>query len=182
MTYLMGEYFIQIIWFFLPAGIANMAAAISRYIPLFNYPVDFYKTLGGKAIFGPHKTYRGVFFGVLSAIIFVYIQRYFYQQGNIYTLVDYRSDDIWLLGLLLGLGSVLGDLGRSFIKRQVGLAPGRTWFPWDQIDWIIGAIIFSYGYVHLDWRLVLGSLFIAAMVHPLVNYLCYLAKLQKNKL
>lgn len=178
----MGEYFIKIIWFFLPAGIANMAAAISRYLPILNYPVDFNKTVGGKAIFGPHKTYRGLFFGILSAIVFVYIQSYFYQPDSSYALVNYRSSDIWLLGLLLGLGAVLGDLARSFIKRQIGLVPGRTWFPWDQIDWIIGAIIFSYGYISLTWPVMLGAIFLAVLAHPLMNYLCYLVKLQNNKL
>ena len=30
----------------------------------------------------------------------------------------------WRFGLLLGLGAVLGELPNSFVKRQLGIAPG----------------------------------------------------------
>lgn len=177
----MGQLLIEIIWFFLPAGVANMVAAISRYLPILNYPVDFNKTFYGQPIFGVHKTYRGLFFGLLAAIIFVYLQRFLAPALADYNLVDYSRSDIWLFGLMMGLGAVLGDLARSFIKRRFGLPPGQPWFPWDQLDWIIGAIIFVYWYQPLSVARIVAAILIAVIAHPLVNYFCYLVKLQNHK-
>ncbi len=177
----MEQILIEIIWFFLPAGVANIAAAVSRFLPILNYPVDFHQTFYGRPIFGAHKTYRGLFFGLLAAIIFVYIQRWLAPALANYNLIDYGRADIWLLGLLMGLGVMLGDLARSFIKRRFGLPPGRPWFPWDQLDWIIGAIIFVYWYRPLSAEMIIGAVIIALILHPLVNYLCYLAKIQDHK-
>lgn len=177
----MVQTILALTWFFLPAGVANMAAAISRYLPILDYPLDGNKKFYGQPIFGSHKTYRGLFFGLLAAIIFVYIQRWLAPSLAEYNIVDYQHSDIWLFGLMMGLGVMLGDLARSFIKRRFGLPPGQPWFPWDQLDWIIGAIIFTYWYQPLPWGMILIAVILAVVVHPLVNYLSYLAKIQNHK-
>ncbi len=177
----MLEYLLQIIWFFLPAGFANMSAAFFRTLSFLDYPVDFNKTIRGKVIFGPHKTFRGFFFGILSALIIVNWQKIIYLNTTEYTILDYSSINIWLLGFLLGFGALFGDLARSFVKRRFNLAPGARWFPFDQIDWMLGAILLTFWYVDIPWQVILGALVIAIAVHPLINYTCYLCKLQKNK-
>lgn len=177
----MLENFIIIIWFFLPAGVANMAAAISRYLPILNYPVDFNKTINGRLILGAHKTYRGLVFGMIAAVACVYMQRYFYSSLSAYSIVDYTQANIWQFGLLIGAGAMIGDLARSFIKRRRGIPPGQPWFPYDQIDWILGAIIFVYWYRAIPIWMILLAPVLAIIIHPLVNYICYLSGLQKNK-
>lgn len=177
----MINYIIQLIWFFLPAGMANMAAAISRHLPMLNIAVDGGRTMGGQPILGSHKTWRGVFFALLAALVTVYIQKYFNSATLSYNLLDYSRADIWLFGLAQGAGAMLGDLGRSFIKRRLGIMPGQTWFPWDQIDWIVGALLVSSFYVSVDWVMALWALALATLIHPLVNYFCYLLKIQTNK-
>jgi len=32
---------------------------------------------------------------------------------------------------------------KSFIKRRLDKPSGKPWFPWDQLDWIAGAILLS---------------------------------------
>ena len=123
----MWELFGQAVWFFLPAGIANLMASLSRFIPLLNYPVDFGKTWKGKRIFGSHKTWRGIFFGTLFAILTFWGQQYLYQYEffESLSLFDY-TEASWVIGLLLGLGAVWGDSIRSFFKRRINIKPGSS--------------------------------------------------------
>ena len=58
---------------------------------------------------------------------------------------DYGSVNLALAGMLLGAGFVLGELPNSFLKRQLGVAPGAHGGVWhavlDQVDSIIGALL-----------------------------------------
>lgn len=174
--------FIKIVWFFLPAGCANMLTAFVKRWPILNYPVDFGKKFKGERIFGSHKTWRGIVFGILGAVAMVFIQKSFYSYTTEITLLDYRQVSAWVLGGLFGLGAALGDLIRSFFKRRVGIEPGGKWFPFDQVDWIIGAIIAVSFYITIPWTYTAVAIIVAVVLHPAINYVCYLAGLQKNKL
>src|SRR4051812_27852644 len=48
-----------------------------------------------------------------------------------------------LLGAWIGLGALSGDLVKSFAKRRRGILPGQAWIPFDQIDWLLGALAFA---------------------------------------
>jgi len=37
-------------------------------------------------------------------------------------------------------GALIGDLIKSFAKRRLGIQAGSTWVPFDQVDYIAGAI------------------------------------------
>ena len=177
----MWIYIIKLIWLFLPAGMANMAPVIFRRINFLNYPVDGGKLMDGKRIFGSHKTWRGLFFGFVSALILIYIQQWLYPYVESISIIDYSKSNIWLLGILLASGALLGDLIRSFFKRRVNIVPGEPWPPFDQLDWIIGSLFFISFYITLSWDVWLVSLVLALILHPAVNYLAYLLKLQKGK-
>ncbi len=177
----MGLYLLQVIWLFLPAGCANMAAAASKCVPFLSYPIDANKTWRGNIIFGSHKTWRGLFFGFLAAIAMAYIQQTIYHTGANYYLFDYSHLNFWILGVLMASGALLGDLLRSFIKRRLHINPGTLWFPFDQVDWILGAIIFTAWYVPISLGQMIIAVLLSVLIHPLVNYVCYLIHMQKNK-
>jgi len=177
----MLEYILSLIWFYFPAGAANMAPVLFKWFPFLNYPVDFGKKFADKPIFGPHKTYRGFVFGILAAVAWLALQRFVYNINLAYTLIDYNSINIWYLGFLMGFGALLGDLVRSFVKRRLDIAPGKSWFPWDQIDFIIGAIIFSYLYIPLSIDRILVAVILGVILHPAFNYMGYILKIKKNK-
>src|SRR3990170_4274835 len=89
----------------LPAYFANMAPVIMKNVNFLDYPVDFGKKVMGKPVLGNHKTFRGLFFGVLFGIIIAYLQFLIYKSGNFASIaiVDYNK---WLpLGILLGSGA-----------------------------------------------------------------------------
>src|SRR3989338_11353728 len=131
----MAEYLVslmlQCFYFMLPAYFANMAPVIVKKINILNLPIDFNKKISNKPIFGKNKTIRGLFFGVLFAIIIAYAQSVFYDNNIIagISLVDYSN---WLLlGFLMGFGAILGDLIKSFVKRRLDYKPGKPFVPWD---------------------------------------------------
>jgi CDP-2,3-bis-(O-geranylgeranyl)-sn-glycerol synthase len=106
-------------WLFLPAGIAN------------SVPVILTKLLGaGRAVderlFGAHKTWQGLIGGTVAGVVCFALQK---------TL---RSVDApWLFGIFISAGALFGDLVKSLIKRRLRIVPGRSWFPFDQLDFIV---------------------------------------------
>jgi len=126
-------------YFMLPAYFANMAPVIVKGIlkPL-AFPLDFNKQLNGKPLFGKNKTFRGLIFAVIFGIAIAFLQHYFYTSFRAISFIDYSS---WLLfGFLMGFGAIFGDLVKSFIKRRLDVTPGKMFFPWDQLDFIFGAL------------------------------------------
>ncbi|MDD5192995.1 MAG: CDP-archaeol synthase [Candidatus Nanoarchaeia archaeon] len=171
---------IKIFWFFLPAGIANMSPVLFKFIKFLNYPVDLNKKIKGKSIFGKNKTYRGLFFGILLSIIFVYIQSFVFPFTNRISLINYPEENLIWLGFLLGFGALFGDLIKSFFKRQLNISPGKSWIPFDQIDWIVGAVIFVQVYVHISLIQSIIAIVFFAILHPIINILGYLLRLKNN--
>lgn len=132
----MNDY-VAAILFFLPAGLANSTPVVVNMIPAlakWTTPLDFGKSWRGKRIFGTNKTWRGLVAGSLiggiSAVLIGML--------NPNVLGPYNQ---FVAGLLLGFGALAGDAIESFFKRQRGVKPGYTWFPFDQIDYIVGGLL-----------------------------------------
>ena len=176
------------LWFFAPAGIANLSAFAAGKIKIlqkFNYPVDCYKKFHGKRILGDHKTFRGFVAAIISGVLFCSAEVWFYSSLPLirqWVALDYSHINPILLGGLLGFGALFGDTAKSLFKRLVDIQPGESWFPFDQIDYIIGGIAFSLFYI----RLSLGEyiiLFIGwSLLHPLINFIGYLLRLRHQPL
>lgn len=140
---------VELLVFMLPAYAANMAPPlVTRFWTGWNPPI-------ARRAFGAHKTVLGFTAGVIAA--------------PIVTLLAGHAG--WLgLGLRFGLGAMLGDLAKSFVKRRVGIAPGHPWIPFDQLDFALGALALTAGVVPLtvlDVALVLGLTFVG---HIAVNH------------
>ena len=170
----------SVFWFFLPAGIANMSPVLFKWLPILKTPVDFNKKFRKKPVFGKNKTWRGLFCGTLVAILIVYLQKLLYPYMQAYSLIDYSTINIFLLGFLLGFGALFGDLVESFIKRQRNTSPGKSWPPWDQLDWIIGALILVSFLVPLTVSEIIIALLLFSVLHPLMNILGYALRIKKN--
>jgi len=136
---------IQALWFALPAYTANAAPIIAKKFlsNSLSTPIDFNKKFHGKPIFGSHKTFRGVISAVIFAIITTYIQKYLlYSNLYISSILIINYQQPLLIGFLFGFGTAIGDLTKSFVKRRLGIKPGAKWFPWDNMDYILGALLF----------------------------------------
>lgn len=169
------------LWFFLPAGAANMIPIPVAAIPQlkrFDTPFDFGKTWRGKPIFGAHKTWRGLVAGIIFATIVLYLQQRLVAHStwlqNWTDQVDYAQLPTLVLGPLFAVGALGGDAIESFFKRRVGIAPGHGWFPFDQTDYIIGAAIVSIPFVSLSALQYVALVFfwlVASLAASAIGYL-----------
>lgn len=174
-----------VLWFFLPAGIANAAPVFASRLPLLrnlSAPIDAGLTWRGKRLFGANKTWRGLLFGIFMAVIVVYIQQLLWQH-NVITLfsdelMQYLVYSPVVLGFLFGFGALAGDFIESFAKRQAGIASGKSWFPFDQIDYVLGGSI-AIAMV-ADLSLIYYGLILIVWfgMHLLFSYIGYLLKLK----
>jgi len=141
------------LYFILPAYIANIAPVLFIRLKFLATPVDFGKKISKKPVFGSHKTWRGLFVATLLGFLVFYLQRTFYAYGifKSISIVDYGFFPFWF-GALMGFGAIFGDLIKSFFKRRLSIAPGKRWVPFDQADFIVGALVFSsFFYVPQPW-------------------------------
>lgn len=121
------------LYFMLPAYFANMAPVLTK---------DLFVKLAvpiNEKMFGSHKTYRGLVMAVVLSVIIVLIQKWIGWNS----IVDYSSVNVFLLGVLLGLGAMFGDLVKSYFKRKIGIKPGEPWYVIDQLDFPLGAMMFA---------------------------------------
>jgi CDP-2,3-bis-(O-geranylgeranyl)-sn-glycerol synthase len=168
------------LWFFAPAGIANVMPILAAKAPglqRWHTPVDGGKTWRGQRLFGDHKTWRGVVTGTLAGMAFLWLQvslgDHYAWAANINQELPYGDTAIWLLGFLLGFGGLAGDMIKSFVKRQVPVKAGDSWFPFDQLDYIIGGLLLSALVVQLPVAVYVWVLIIFFGLHLLFSYIGY---------
>jgi hypothetical protein len=92
-------------------------------------PLDFGRTFRGVRVFGDHKRLRGLLaMPLAAAAVFALL------ASSREHLPDWLSHGMWAisvrqyawLGLAAGLAFMLAELPNSFIKRQLGVAPGAA--------------------------------------------------------
>lgn len=171
------------IWFFLPAGIANVTPIFAAKIPFlkhWNYPLDLFKNIYNKRIFGDHKTVRGFITGILLGTLTSYLL--FQTSNNIPYAINHLPDWYFqtnpiILGFLLSTGALLGDAVKSFFKRQVNIHPGSTWIPLDQIDYILGGLLLG-SFIHIltfaEYRVIIVLWFGIHLMSTTLGYFLHL--------
>jgi CDP-2,3-bis-(O-geranylgeranyl)-sn-glycerol synthase len=160
------ELLIEAVKFIFPAYCANALPVVAGG----GLPVDFgRKFFDGRPIFGKNKTYRGFFFGLAVGTV----------AGLGETVVFHYPV---LFGLLLSLGALLGDLAGAFLKRRLNIAPGGLLPVVDQVDFIVGAIVFSLPIFidALSFELIVIVLIITPPIHLLTNLVAYKLGLKSN--
>ena len=114
------------IYFFLPAGVANMAPVLVKKLNLFNYPIDCNAKLNNKPILGKNKTFRGLIFGTIFSIITIYLQFIISLTYPNLSIINYSNYNLIWLGFLLGFGALFGDICKSFFKRLNNIESGAN--------------------------------------------------------
>lgn len=176
------------LWFFAPAGLANLAAFVSgkiKFLRKYKFPVDCYVRFRGKRLLGSHKTIRGFMAAILIGSSVCLLETFVYNFSPFIREAipfNYTEFNPLLLGAFLGFGALFGDSVKSFFKRQAGVQPGRSWFPFDQIDYILGGIVFSLVYVHLSALEYIYITIVWFLIHPLTTFIGYLFRLRRNPL
>ena len=158
------------LYYIFPAYCANGAPVIFGG----GKPIDFGKSfLDGKPLFGSHKTIRGFILGLAIGTFVGWAQEALapnvgLPRGNA------------LLGFVLSLGAMIGDLLGSFLKRRLNLKPGAPLPISDQIDFVLVALLFG---VLIEPPSLVAALIIIILtgpIHLLVNIVAYLLRLKET--
>ena len=182
-------------WFFAPAYLANaMASIVGKLLTDkgWNAPIDFgRKWKDGKPLLGPGKTWGGLLGGALFGGITGTLE-YFIVPFIDTSLIPYWADSLFLVntpimliwrGFILGFGALVGDAVKSFFKRRAGKKRGEFWFPCDQIDFVVGAIVFAIPFlwpVPIETLLVLMAfILISIPIHIAGNSIAYKLKIKE---
>lgn len=173
------------LWFFLPAGIANVTPIFVAHIPIikrWSYPLDFYQKINKARIFGDHKTIRGfvsgIIFGILTSVLL------FKLSSNVTTILPswYFSTNPIALGFLLSFGALFGDAVKSFFKRRANIVPGKTWIPFDQVDYIVGGLLLSSAIHALNIIQYVLIIIIWVSIHVLSTHIGFFLHLKDQPL
>ncbi len=122
--------------------------------------------------------------GVITGILVAGIQALLFFKSDFFknnTLINYAQVNFVLVGVLMGLGALLGDLIESFIKRRLNKPSGRPWFPWDQIDWIMGAMVLSWAIYRPSAKVVVVTLVLFTIVHLCSDRVVYRMGIKKRE-
>ncbi len=171
--------FLQAIWFILPAYAANGLPVLFGG----GSPIDFGKTLNGKRIFGDGKTIRGFVGGVISGTLvgltLFYVGPILHQlipesQG----LIDLSYSPI--VGLLISVGALTGDLVGSFIKRRLNLKRGAPAPVLDQITFLVFAFLFALLIIRpIPLEYVIFLIPLTLGLHLFTNFISWLIGIKK---
>ncbi|MBQ9902248.1 MAG: CDP-archaeol synthase [Clostridia bacterium] len=177
------------------AGVANMAWCKSGVLDGTRKPIDGGKNfIDGRRIFGDNKTWKGLIGYVLFNTIFFVLWGFLCKEASweslhfFYLGHDNTVPFNLLAGTLLGLGYSLFELPNSFLKRRLGITPGKTlkgfskvFFVFlDQADSIFGCALVVWMFYDLGILLYLLYVLVGAATHILFNMLLYFAGLRKN--
>jgi len=156
---------IEALKFIFPAYCANAAPVLAGGGLTMDFGRNF---VDGKRIFGSNKTFRGFFFGL--------------AVGAAVGLIEWMlfGDYPLMFSFLSPLGALLGDLTAAFLKRRLGIAPGGLFPIVDQVDFVVGALVFSLPLAIVYWELAVAVILITPPIHLLTNFCAYKLKLKKN--
>lgn len=142
-----------------PAFVANSVPVLAKG----KHPIDFGRNLwDGNRILGDGKTFEGLAAGLVA--------------GTAVGAVAGHP----LPSFLLALGALVGDMSGAFIKRRLGIARGRPAPILDQIDFVVGAIVFVYPVMPFSLEQVIFLVVVTPPIHLVANVGAYLLKLKPH--
>jgi len=162
----------------LPAYLPNPVAALLGG----GTPIDLGRTFyDGQRILGDGKTYRGLLCGVLSGIAVGLVQISLANHFGWDLLPRHTLTSI----TLLSLGALLGDMGKSLIKRRLGKERGAKWPIADQYDLVIGAFVLMlifdplWMFANVTLPILVLILIITPILHRAVNIIGYVGGIKE---
>ncbi|MGB3908465.1 MAG: CDP-2,3-bis-(O-geranylgeranyl)-sn-glycerol synthase [Methanomethylovorans sp.] len=176
------------IWLMLPAYIPNSMAAVFGG----GRPIDGGRTLkDGRRILGDGKTYRGLFAGIACGVLLGLLQMTLLiplselLRISLPSFSDNGSSTLVIL-LSLASGSLFGDMFKSFFKRRLGMKRGASLPLVDQLDFVVGAWVFTYLAIpgwfttYFTWNIMITVLIITPLLHLTTNIIGYIIGVKKE--
>lgn len=177
------------------AGILNSVWCRSKAMKCLQIPMDGGKNFAdSRRIFGDNKTWKG-FLGyiVLNMICMVLWGTVCRGTGiEAYNLFYQGAENTFgnnlVIGLLLGLAYGLFELPNSFVKRRLGIVPGKSingclkafFVFFDQADSVFGCVLVVCLYAPMSVGFYFLYVVVGAVTHIVINMLLYVMRLRKN--
>ncbi|MEM1701089.1 MAG: CDP-archaeol synthase [Desulfurococcaceae archaeon] len=165
------DYVIWLIKYYLPAMIANAAPVLIKGVVLIDRGNRF---IDGKPIFGSNKTAEGFAIGIIMA----------YVTG---ASVGVLTKDLLvsMLSIGAGLSALIGDLIGAFIKRRLGIEPGKPLPILDQLDFALFTTLF-YIVISLDPVIynplyIVTTITVILILHVITNNIAYVLGLKTTR-
>ncbi len=162
-----------------PAYVPNPVAALCGG----GMPIDLNKTYSdGRRILGDGKTYRGLVCGVCAGIAAGAAQIWLTITYGWTFLPQQTGASI----VILAFGALLGDMGKSFIKRRLGKDRGASWPVADQYDLVVGAFILiavfdpSWLLTNITLPILVVILVLTPILHRVVNIIGFQIRVKKE--
>lgn len=181
-------YILSCIYFFTPAFVANATPPLANtfgILNILNKPIDGGLEIRGVPVLGSHKTWRGLICEIITCTLLfqLFISINDYYNLDIYSNIGLNIHLInsWLLGILLSIGIVFGDIFFAFVKRRLRLRPGTAFIPFDQTNYVLGAFVFIQPFLNLSLEFWLTLFLLTLFVHILFNRIGYNLGLHKAK-
>ena len=160
---------LQLMYFMLPAYLANMTPPFVRFWRGWNRPIS-------RRWLGDHKTVVGFISGMIVALAVACLQSKFHWRHD---LLPYNH---WpTLGLAFGFGAMSGDSLKSLFKRFCKIRPGQPWIPMDQLDFVVGALLLVSPWAPVTWVDVLIILVISFAGDIAINHLSYALSIRNTR-
>lgn len=156
---------ISALYIIVPAYCTNGAPVIFGGGP----PIDLGKSLpDGNRILGGNKTIRGILSGLVVGAIVGAFGYYLFSRN------------LFLIAFLASVGALLGDLVGAFLKRRLKIKPGDALPGIDQLDFVLGALLFVSPVYKLSLGAIAILLFVTPPIHFLTNVAAYYLGLKRN--
>jgi len=164
---------LQAVWLIIPAYAAN------GFPPLLkgSTPLDRGRTFRGRRVFGEGKTIRGTIGGIAFGTIIGLIQ----ITGQSYLPADLGLVEMSMpLVLLLTVGTMVGDILGSFLKRQIGMERGASLPIVDQDGFVVFALLLAALVYPAPIEHAIILMVITPPIHLLSNIGGYLIHVKKQ--
>ncbi len=166
------------LWLLIPAYAANGWPPLARG----RRPIDGGRNWrDGRRIFGDSKTIEGFALGVGAGTFYGIIESYLFPIFNTYSGMWGASLPLMtpFIGFMIAFGAMTGDLVGSFIKRRLGMKSSANAPGLDQLNFVVGAIVFSFAFTHISIVMAAIMLLITLFIHRMVCIIGYLLGFKK---
>jgi CDP-2,3-bis-(O-geranylgeranyl)-sn-glycerol synthase len=173
--------------FIISSAIIMVPAYLANGMPVLfggGRPIDGGKNFfDGRRLLGDGKTVRGAVAGVMFGVVGCLLTASFL---NLVTTQSFPLPLYALLGLVVGSGTVSGDLIGAFIKRRANLPRGAPAPVLDQLGFILVALLFIYLFnlavplLTLTVEVFFAVLVVTPFIHITANVILFLLGKKKE--
>jgi CDP-diglyceride synthetase len=185
--------FLRVVWLVIPvfaAGIVHVAVLRFDLLRALDVPIDRGRMWRGRPALGANKTWRGVAVMTLTSAVVMQTQAALGERSPAIariTAIDFSRVNPLAGGAIYGLGYVAGELPNSFVKRRLGIRPGRrsggrAWLQYlvDQLDSVVGCLVALRTFYRPTPGEVIGTLGLGAGLHIAIDASLYLIGVKRR--